>query len=488
MTLFLSHEQRNLWLLFFAALTVKIILLPFAQTVDCDAVSRIFLSLQWLENPHWITNSVWGPFHFYLNGIALWLYKDHIITPKLVNILFSCASIFPFYHFTKREFDAKGAFFATVLLVISPVLFRNSFQALAGTPFLFFVILSMNWISKSLSENKISFALLSGLAITIAAGFRYEAWLLMALFFVVVLWRKSWKSAFVFALLASVFPFIWTWHTWQETGHLLHPYAPILNAAEPANQNLDFEGWLRKGWYFPFSWLLCVGPITAFFILKYITKIIKNRQEHDTQFHWLLPLFVVLIVFLIKSFNGSLLNQHRFTGTLVVLSLPFFSYFGSEVFNYRKKLFVAITITTVGLSYVYNTKGITMIPRLKDKSTLEAAQIIKNNVSENSALIIDFDGWENTWFYALRSGLGQKNVIINDGKQSINLLVKRIDMAIKTYPAGLLVLKKGSELEKIMLELNQLPLQFTESVFENSNIDIRKYKLLTKEPNPKVFQ
>ena len=140
----MNKEIINLFLLVLGVFILKLFLLPITQTNDADAISRIFLSIEWMENPIWIKTDVWGPLHYYLNGIFLSIWEDRVIVPKLINLVLSVAYLIPFYYFTKREFNEKGAIYATILLAFCPVLFGTSFLALSNTPFLFFLILSIN--------------------------------------------------------------------------------------------------------------------------------------------------------------------------------------------------------------------------------------------------------------------------------------------------------------------------------------------------------
>ncbi|MDG1475987.1 MAG: hypothetical protein P8Q14_02470, partial [Vicingaceae bacterium] len=98
----------KIYLLVLITVVVKIILLPYSQTINADAVSRIFASQKWMENPEWTTSSVWAPFHFYIHGAGLMLWNNTIYTPKLVTIIFSTATLLPFYFLTKREFNQSG--------------------------------------------------------------------------------------------------------------------------------------------------------------------------------------------------------------------------------------------------------------------------------------------------------------------------------------------------------------------------------------------
>lgn len=459
------NENIVLYSIFLLTLIIKLFLFPFTHTVDCDAVSRIFLSMQWYENPHWITNGVWLPFHFYLNSFSFWFYNNWQFSPVFFNILLSCLSIFPFYYFVKNEFNSKGAFYSSILFIISPVLFRNSFMSLSETPFWFFITITLYSISKGFNSKKAIWFFAGGITLTIAAGFRYEAWLLIPLLTILIILRKQWKGGFVFALFSAIFPAVWIYYSLLQSNTFFHPGAPVLSAEIIGNPEFNWENQARKGWFYPLSWVLAVGPITTFFLLKYF----KNRGISQNAIIWLIPTLFILAVFLYKSFSGSLMLQHRFTGILAILTIPFFSFYANEKFRNKNIVFGLIIISTIGLSFFYNTRGIALIPRLKDKNAVKVSNIINQNITKESALIIDFDGWENTWFYALKSGLKPENILINYSNNSLDEFLKETEKRINTNSSCMVVLRKGSEVEKYLREKIFPKKQDFRTVYEDGN-------------------
>jgi len=441
--------SKKVYFLALGLVLVKLLLLPFAQTMDADAVSRIYLALDWLKEPHWIATSVWAPFHFYLNGMVLAIWNDPILAPKVANILLASATLLPFYTFTRREFNAPGAWIATIFLAICPILFRNSFLALSGPPFLFFLVLAMNQLSRGIRNNNSMALVLAGLAITVAAGFRYEAWLIMALFGGLTLLRSGWKQAFLFSAAALFFPVVWMVSNWLETGNALHSiqgnYHWTLEMMSN-NDNVDLESYLRRIWYFPFSWMIAVGAPVAFVILRAIFQDYKRPfRLHSTAF-WSIPFWALLAFMLYNSFQGTLLLQHRFTGTLVVFSLPFVAAFFPELTRRKVGLAIGFGVLTVGLSFVYNTKGVKPVPRLKHQSGATMAQVVQNNVEPESTLILDFIGWENTYFIALQSGLQREQIVIVGGAKNEVLPIEGINQKMREASDGVVLLKKGSPL------------------------------------------
>ena len=92
-----TPRQRDLLLLTCIALGLRWLMMPWAETVDADAVSRIFLAKQWSLTPGWISEGVWGPFHFYLFGSAFWVSNDHVWVSSFLQILISGLTVIPLY-------------------------------------------------------------------------------------------------------------------------------------------------------------------------------------------------------------------------------------------------------------------------------------------------------------------------------------------------------------------------------------------------------
>ena len=50
---------------------LKLLLLPLSQTTDADAVTRVFRSLEWVNNPVWRPSVQWPPIYFYVQGMFM---------------------------------------------------------------------------------------------------------------------------------------------------------------------------------------------------------------------------------------------------------------------------------------------------------------------------------------------------------------------------------------------------------------------------------
>lgn len=445
----MRRDSRSVILIALVIVGIKVLLLPFAQTVDADAVSRVFLSTDWLNKPQWIATSVWAPFHFYLNGIALAIVNDPVITPKILQILLAGISLIPFFYFVRREFNSRGAIYATILFGLSPILFRNSFMCLSETPYLLFLVLSLNLISKSLKGQSVAFMALAGLCFTIASGFRYEAWILMFLAGLILLYY-DWKKAIVFGFFALLFPFIWMFSNYLYTGDPFYSisgnYKWTLEVMGN-NDHVDAETMLRRIWFFPFSWFISLGPPVAYLTLMSSIKSLKGLGTRSTTAIWATLFFIMLAFFIYNSTKGVLLLQHRFIGTLVVFSLPFIALQFQKKENSFQK-FAVYLVLMLSLSFVYNTNGITPIPRLGDQKKTEISTQIRNKREQVQFLIIDFIGWEYSYYTALNSGVDKNKILLFQEKGTSE---EQINSAVNKICSGeevIVVLRQHSELSK----------------------------------------
>ncbi|MGB0915011.1 MAG: glycosyltransferase family 39 protein [Crocinitomicaceae bacterium] len=464
-----------LWLTL-SAIVVKLLLLPFAQTVDADAVSRVHLSVDWLNNPEWIKTSVWSPLHFYLNGLGLMLWNDSVITPKLINILLSSLSILPFFYFTRREFNSRGAFIASIFFAVSPILFRNSFMALSETPYLLLLLLTLNLISKGLREDNTKSVLLAGLTITLACGFRYEAWLLAFLFGLIILFT-NWRKAFGYGLISLVFPIIWMASNYVTTGDVMFSIQGNYKWTLELMGNNDFvdtETMLRRLWFFPFSWMISIGPPVVYLTVILMFRTIKGYKA-DKLKAFFASLFVIMLVFFIyNSMKGVLLLQHRFIGTLVVLSLPFIAIIFEEKSVNKTRQAWVFGVLIIGLSFVYNTSQIKPVPRLGDQSKAEVSKIINANLEDDSALILDFIGWEYSYFYALRSEVNVEDLILVQGAKNSMLPEEKLLQILEKHESFVVVLNHDSEFRTLFLKhINHADLTLLQS---NNDFEVYSFQ------------
>lgn len=179
----LKRWNKDIIILITLGLIIRFILLPYSQTVHADAISRILNAEWWLSNPHYIIADVWGPLTSYLFGFSIKFLGGKIYGPKIINILFAASTAYPLYWFTRNVFNTRtGAIMVATAYTLTPLIIRNSFQALPAVSCAFFIAASMYHLSNYIKTLKIHYAVIAGVMITLAGALRYEAWILSFFF------------------------------------------------------------------------------------------------------------------------------------------------------------------------------------------------------------------------------------------------------------------------------------------------------------------
>ena len=437
-------------------LAIKLLLLPFIQYVDADGVSRIYMSINWMENPVWINSGNWAPFHFYLMGSALKIYNNQFYTPLIVNIILSIITLFPLFFIFKRKYNESTALILCFLFSLSPIIFRLSLLTLAETPYLFFVILSAYVLYKGLEENKIKYVFLGGVFASIAGGFRYESWMLSFIVSVLILIKYSKKDFLVFLITAFTFPCIWLISNYIESGNFFNSFNWASDALE-TNKIDSFESLLRRIWFYPLSLIFAFGPIGMFYYIKTIKNTYKQQKYKRIITDYGIVFFIVFFVFLFNTIRGSLLLQHRFTITLYIISFPLFGYYFMKL--NKRKIYLALLFAFTGfaLSYVYSSKGARAIPRLLKNEGIEINNIVKSNVNSKSGLILDYWGWENTYCIAFMSDLPKSHIVLLDQNNDLNDVLNEAKRIVTIYNNGfILICNDGRFKDDIILKQDTL--------------------------------
>lgn len=319
--------MRAVWFLFFLTLLSRLVVLPFAEVTDADAVTRIYMAEKWLLDPSLISEGVWLPFHHYFNAFALLIWSDSWYSPMLFHCILASLTVFPLYAFTQREFNERGARLAVLIYMFSSVVFHNSFHALSELPNAVFIMFALDQLSLLIRNRAVKHAVLAGLFMTVAAGFRYESWLLIAVFSgILLLFRTPIKHIFIFGLAAIVFPVYWMVGNWMAHGDLFFGLSGAYHwnvIMEGVNENIDGVEKIKRLLFFPISWVIAFSPILIGLLLVALPRSIVRKEFKRSWLIWSLPFLILLTTFIFKSYEGTLLNQHRFTILPLLLTAPF---------------------------------------------------------------------------------------------------------------------------------------------------------------------
>ncbi len=446
----ISYSHKRLHIFVLILFVLKFILLFFTQTVDADAVTRTQLGHQMMMSPRFIYEGIWAPIHIYLTGFSIWLYPDIILSPRIMNVIFSCLTLYPIYLFLKREFTAKDAFIGVLIFALSPIIFRTSLINLSETSFYLFLAIGMNLLSISYKSFKSVITILAGLCFSVAAGIRFEAWPLILFLGLSLLLTKQWKNAFIFGLSASLFPLFWIIGNYYTYGDMFHSIRAV-NVLEVT----DWENLLRKVWFFPFMLLISIGPFFLLSIIKGFTNFKKLISSP-----WILPPILFFLLLIYKSVTGTIVHHPRFIGTLTLLCLPLIFQENSWIkristnFNLQA---LGISLTLL-LSIIYNTDGVSPLPLVKNKSVLDVTKTLETELKKDQDIFIDFIGWDNSYYISLELYPITKNQSIMDGYNSELQLKEKFDHFHNNLKTQYLILSINHK--EWVYELNNVKLIF----------------------------
>lgn len=464
----LGVDYRNVVFALIVAVLIRLFFYSTAQNIHADAVTRVFLTLGWMENPHYIFSGYWGPLHTYLTAVFIQLF-NHIDGPKLLNVVLSSLTVIPLYGFTRSLFkSSSGALAVSLIYVLSPIVLRNSFLSLAGISYCFFTVSSMYFLLRALRDESDVYAVISGLALTMAAATRYEAWVIIAAFTLVGILHGQVKRTAVFWLTAMLFPVSWMIGNHIEYGDFLYSVSQndIWNVTrEGLNDSVNSIVLKERLLFFPLMLMASLNPIIVFLTIGSFGFLLWKKRISRIEILWLLPFLVLAIVFMQKAYEGTFMLQSRFVLTWIILFLPFVALvFRYTRFQIVKSLIVFGCIASLIPMSSYwvmwrpektfgknefseaidnmilkNGFEFEAIPRLHKPSVEHILGLLKAQSDTSDGVIIDSFGWEPTHYLALHS---KSRPYLEDNAFHSNLDVNKLIRYLKKRPEGYIILSR----------------------------------------------
>jgi hypothetical protein len=457
-----SQKDKQFGIALLIGLSLRLLAIPFSMTNEADAITRIFITQNWMSNPEIITWGVWGPLHTYLIAGILYVWNDPVYAPVVLNCLFSAAVAIPLYLLVKREWNETSALFTACFYLAYPVAFRYGLVALSEVPYIFFIALAMLQLSYARDENgNWKHALLAGIFVTLAGSLRYEAWGLTP-FLGLLLWKK-WKSMLVFLSAASIFPIFWMAGNYLQTGDPLYSINWAVNwnlVISLNNERLTFVEIFNRLIYYPRSLFFGLTPLAFLVCAIGIYQVIYRRGR---QWIWLVPFLVLLATFTINAVNGKFSIQVRYSMGLAIFIIPFVAEWFDRQKDTRRRLILSIIVigSMLPLSYLRYMipwpfdfphpvpMQVSAIPRI-DPSVVQISEFeIQQAKSHQGGLLLDFSMWDETFYVALMSRKHPSNIYIMPGEVNEPLVPLELDTFFMNNPSGIVLLTENPRFMQI---------------------------------------
>jgi hypothetical protein len=478
---FKAIQDHPLLFIMGLAFFLRLSAFPYSDTVDSDAVSRVFMAQNWANNPEFIWHGTWLPFHQYFIGSFLLVFPSITITPIILNIVLATATVWAVYHFTALLFDKTNAWFPAILLAVSPIFFRNSLMAMAEIPGICTAAFGLLFVMRSIKRESLKDAVVAALFMTLSNGFRYESWVISGLLFIIFLLYRQYRVASIYAVIAVSFPVIWIVGNFIDDGNYMAGiaganYFNLVLAG--VNEGVGFPERMARLLFYPYSLTLSVGVWVMPLMLIALYR--RGKTLSRAQWIWVLPFAFMAILVTYKAIDGTLLLQHRFSSTLLLLFLPFtvliprlfensrlfpiilscaalsilpFSNYMANQNVERWLSFSPDVESAFGLVRYIRQDQAEPIPKLKEDRPKELVKLIRSRC-ENCALVLDFTGWQETYYVALNVGLDPGQIMILPGTKYEEINWLRIEQFLnknQAYP-GLILLKDESRFHQSIKE------------------------------------
>jgi hypothetical protein len=203
-----DNDKILLPLLVLLSAAVRIFFLITFDTMPGEAAGHVERALHILEDPSFLSNFDGNCSTLYKYAIASFMYfwRDPILAPRVFTALFGIFLVIPYYGTLKILFDRTVAFFATLTLVFYPLHVIQSSVTTSSAIYYFFLFGAIYYLfSYKIIRERLSALLLSALLLNIASLLRFECWIFIPVFFM-LLWPKGKGRAFLFLVLSLAFP------------------------------------------------------------------------------------------------------------------------------------------------------------------------------------------------------------------------------------------------------------------------------------------
>ena len=245
---------------------------------------------------------------------------------------------------------------------------------------------------------------IAGLSLTVAAGIRYEAWVVIFALDLVLLYRRQWMAAGFFGLVSGLWPAFWMAYEWVTPGNPL--YGPIYNHFL-VPQDLSFAGTSIKYRLLlpPGVILITLSPLVLIgivFSFRYIMK----RKGLLGEFAFIICFFAVVQFYQILS--GGVMAFARYTLTLGTMAAVLAGIGLRQVLPYKKLVIGVMTLNLAALFFLSSANN-PFISKMRSLSPVlrfvpyldDTGRFLKAHLGTNDAVVIDNYNYEANQLAAL---------------------------------------------------------------------------------------
>jgi len=458
-------DRRDRWSLVavgIVALGARLAVLPFATSDGGDAPSKVWMASEWLSHPQLLTHGVWGPLHTYLIALALWTVPDPVRAPVVMSLMFSVASAVAMYWFLRTEVASRrAALLVGLTYAVYPIAIRNGVSVRSETPFAFFLLLGMIALTRLRVRNgSIGLAAAAGLCLTLASMLRYEAWMLIPIFALLV--PRSPRLLAVFLACAVLHPIFWMIGNWLHNGDPFTGFTAAANWELESMGRAQLDHRLRFFRAITYPLVVLEGmslPIGLICVAGAAVALVKRLRCAV----WLLPLAGVLLMWSMGIARGALVPKFNYTEVAGTLLFPFSAVVYQQLridwWPARRLVLAALALPLASLVFscrpclarlrLERLAGFSPIPRIENQHlALALAESLQTELGVDESLVSDHYGWGVTQYVALLTRLPRSRIYLAPGAPNEQIDADSLAAFLTQHPCGVLIAETESRFSR----------------------------------------
>ncbi|MFC2042746.1 hypothetical protein ACFLUA_01155 [Chloroflexota bacterium] len=455
------------------------------ESLSADEFGRIVRAAHWTQNLHLIWYGPWLPFHTYLFGTALRIVWDLLYVPRMIAVLFGLVSIVLMYFYASRIFkNTKVGLVGALLLAVNPAHIWLSSVPLTEIIHTALILAVMLLFINYLRTGRLVTLFLSTLLLSIANGFRFEAWMFTVVYSLYLGFlaiskffsKESSLNQVVLILGAAalpwIFPIVWIVSDFSHTGQILHFMSSV------KTYKLKWYGDTRS--YFSY-WRTFIS-LDSFSTVAGVIGLVYSTYKYwcSKAVKYAALMAVIPFLLFVGTHAGQiepLANYIRYLASFQFLLIPFAAFLlldlTMKIIHTRKYqtysialLLIAYSITQIHAAFNFqyypgkdpSSQG--LLPGLQLKSMREA-----NADLAQRPILLELSYWE---YLAFHVGANDISTILYDrefgflnrgSKSIISENFKALQYCILSHNIGLIVVKSPELKDTIRFELQVQPFE-----------------------------
>lgn len=405
-----GDEKEGLSLLLIFAVGVRLFFLLNYENMPGNATDSVVRAFDIIANPSPMLNFDGNRSTLFNYALAFFLYfwRDPVVAPRVFTLIFGSLLVFPYYRTLKRLFDARIAFFSTVILVFCPLHVVQSATATVDVAYHFFLFATFYYFFEYRDgPGRKSAFWLAILFFNITALLRFESWVFIPIFFL-LLWPKDKKAAFRFLLGSMAFPCGWLLlnKVLYYDYFLTFKKAAMTARTEIAGGTVPYDPSIH-------SWVLVLWRSSGASLV--VAGFLGMLGSLCTRKKFELALFFLILLtgFTVQSCSGKMWHTERYSIILTLLIIPYAWFFVDGVLARlkirRTVFFLGLLIIPLAEAWHITQKPIAAIPHVFSLMTEDVhslAQWLNKNVRKDETVMIGPDRFDVYPSYLmLRGGL-----------------------------------------------------------------------------------